>query len=135
MTTRTKPLNKFRLKEAELESNATAFRLALNKGVEDVGQKAGNIGRHALIIGGVLGLGYSLFKLLSSGNSDEENPEDSNSQVPVAKHSITSQLAAAVLNQIALFLLAIAKQKLMSVLMDDDQDNTIDIATEEADEQ
>ena len=113
-------------KRDKLISKSSSFKDALTKNIDDIKNGSASISNAALIGGGILLGGYVLYKLLSSTDYEEEVIEVPQDKLVVIKTpKQESFLGRSIKQSIATFLLAIAKQKLMEYL-DDQQEEVIE---------
>ncbi|AWV98651.1 hypothetical protein [Arcticibacterium luteifluviistationis] len=103
--------------------NRTEKKIALNKQIndftEDLKSKAGgfkNLGKDALVIGGIIVAGYSLMKLFTD---DEDESEEVSSEV-----ESPSIFTSAIKGAASTILLAVAKSKLTDYLESLNQDDS-----------
>ncbi len=104
-------------RKATLSLAAEKYKQAIENQVGDLKANAGKIGKNALIIGGTLVAGYLVVRLLVGKEKPGkvQTPAE-NRYLPVAPVKREFTLVNLIKQQIALFLVAIAKEKIIQVI-------------------
>ncbi|MDH5603851.1 MAG: hypothetical protein OEY51_07925 [Cyclobacteriaceae bacterium] len=110
----------------QLLEASVEYKDEIREGLQGVVSKLGKTGVNALVIGGALVTSFLLYRALSGGSRSVEskgnkNKEERNEEVVMP--SFVDKLADKVLEQMLLFLLALAKEKLLEYLNDQKNDN------------
>ena len=104
-------------RKAALSQSAKKYRTAIDEQLNGLKANAGKIGRNTLVISGVLVVSYLIVRALTkgkkSGKSAATEPERYLPAAPVRRES---RIVSMIRQQIALFLIAIAKQKITEVI-------------------
>jgi hypothetical protein len=104
-------------RKAKLSLTTEKYKKAIENQVDDLKANAGKIGKNALIIGGTLVISYALVKLLVGRNKTPKAPgPEENRYLPVAPVKRESGIVSLIKQQIALFLIAIAKEKIIQAI-------------------
>lgn len=96
-----------------LKSKSASLKQSLNDNMDELKSNSEDIGKAAIIGGGILLGGYLIYKLLKSDNTVQS---DGNEKVVYVNAPRESTLAKSIKTSIITFLLAIAKQKLLEYL-------------------
>jgi len=110
----------------QLLEASVEYKDEIREGLQGVVSKLGKTGVNALVIGGALVTSFLLYRALSGGSRSigskgTKNKEERNEEVVMP--SFVDKLADKVLEQMLLFLLALAKEKLVEYLNDQKNDN------------
>jgi len=104
-------------RKATLSRTTEKYKQAIENQVDDLKVNAGKIGKNALIIGGTLVASYLIVRLLvGKGKSKETAAPKENRYLPVAPVKRESSIVSLIKQQIALFLIAIAKEKITKAI-------------------
>jgi hypothetical protein len=111
----------------QLKADASKFKEALEGQIENIKEKGLNIGKTALIAGGIAFAGYILIDLLT-GSSKKNNKKavlkiDSNNLVE-KKATKDSWIVASIKGYILAFLIGIAREKIVEALAELKKDET-----------
>jgi hypothetical protein len=104
----------------ELNEQANKYKTALENQIENIKEKGFNIGKTALIVGGIAFAGYILFDLFSGNNKSKANKKavfkvDSNNLL-AKKETKDSWIVSSIKGYILAFLIGIAREKIAEAL-------------------
>lgn len=102
-------------RKAALSQSAGKYRLAIKEQAGGLKANAGRIGKNTLVIGGVLLASYLVVRMLAKERKPK-NAAQPGGYLPAAPVRRESTVVAMIKQQIALFLIAIAKQKITEVI-------------------
>ncbi|MDJ1470945.1 hypothetical protein QNI19_34790 [Cytophagaceae bacterium DM2B3-1] len=104
-------------RKASLNRATEKYKKAIENQVGDLKANAGKIGKNALIIGGTLVAGYLIVRMLvGKDKTTKLSFEKEERNLPAAPVKRESAIVSLIKQQIALFLIAIAKEKLLQVI-------------------
>ncbi len=104
-------------RKASLKQVTEKYKNAIENQVGDLKENAGKIGRNAMVIGGVLVVGYLVARLIAGSEKKQVKiDENYHPNMPVAPVRREFGLVSLIKQQIALFLVAIAKEKLLEAI-------------------
>ncbi len=103
-------------RKAQLSQATEKYKKAIENQVVDLRANAGKIGKNALVIGGVLLVSYAVVRLLVGKEKTKKIEEQEKRFLPVAAVKKESRIVSMIKQQIALFLLGIAKQRIAEFL-------------------
>lgn len=108
-------LTDFEEQKRELVNSSANFKSAIERASNSLGARAQKAGTSAIIIGGGLFLAYCLAKKIFSGKS--KNKVGSENPGIVVRHPRQESFISSMIKEkIALFLIAIAKEKLLAYI-------------------
>ena len=112
-----KPLKKTK---EELNAEADKFKLALEKQIEDIKEKGLNIGKIALIVGGLAFGGYLLVDFLTGKSKKKTNKKsilqmDTN-KLPEPKYKKESWIVKNIKGYLLAFLIGVIREKILEAL-------------------
>lgn len=115
----------------ELNAEANKFKSALENQIEQIKEKGFNIGKTALIAGGIAFAGYILMDLFTGKEKKESSKKallkiDTN-RLPDKKKRKESWLVASIKVYILAFLIGIAKEKIVEALAELKKDEQSDL--------
>jgi len=99
---------------------SNSFKDALQHDFEDIKENSREIGRGSLFVLGVLAAGFLAYKLLGS-NSHHEEPDEEGENTKIVYVNNANQgnwVSNSIMRSIALFLLNIAKQKIVDFIQE-----------------
>ncbi|MDJ1484022.1 hypothetical protein QNI16_26230 [Cytophagaceae bacterium YF14B1] len=104
-------------RKASLNRATEKYKKAIENQVGDLKANAGKIGKNALIIGGTLVAGYLIVRVLvGKDKTTQLSFEKEERNLPAAPVKRESAIVSLIKQQIALFLIAIAKEKLFQAI-------------------
>lgn len=104
-------------RKASLNRATEKYKKAIESQVDDLKANAGKIGKNTLIIGGTLVAGYLIVRLLvGKDKSTQLSFEKEERSLPAAPVKREYAIVSLIKQQIALFLIAIAKEKLLHAI-------------------
>ncbi len=104
-------------RKATLSQAANKYRTAIDEQLNGLKANAGNIGKNTLVIGGVLVVSYLIVRALAKDKKSAKSAAtESGRYLPAPPARRESMLVNMIKQQIALFLIAIAKQKITEVI-------------------
>ena len=109
-------------KKKELEQISTQYKAALSSNVDDLKLDLDRWGSNFIVIAGSLYGAYQVFKLIKGLREKEPEEEEVSRAVATTKES--SPIASLIKEKIALFILAIAMERLKRFL-DEKQDEAV----------
>lgn len=114
------PKKRVRKSKEQLNAESNKFKVAIENQIESIKQKGFNIGKIALIAGGVAFCGYILVDLLTGGKKKKSNKESvikiDTGNAPEKVKKEDSYIVSSIKGYIIAFLIGVAREKLLEAL-------------------
>jgi type I site-specific restriction-modification system R (restriction) subunit len=103
-----------RARKARLDKSTNDFKRAVSNSIEDIKGNVRKWGTVALVVGGTIFVTYKVIKAIAGSNKNNDNQNPGN--YPTHAGGQESTIVSLIKQQIAIFLFALAKKKLLDVL-------------------